>query len=276
MSGHNGSRLPDFIIVGAMRGGTTSLSRYLDAHPQAFLAPQKEVHFFDLHHERGVGWYASQFDGARAEQRAGESTPMYSYSAAAARRMGEALPNAKLIYLLRDPVARAYSHYCHNVQRRRDPLDFVEALRAEASRSREADGHKFAYVGRSRYGEHLHGLLQWYPRENLHLVMFEDLVSSPVETYRAVCRFLEIDDEVVPEVVGRRTNAPLRIRSVWLRDRARALPAPMRKVVGRLNTTEVENPPLGPDAAALIRDGVAADVAALARDFDVDIGRWGF
>ena len=100
-------RLPAFLIVGAMRSGTTSLARYLASHPDVLFAPQKEVHFFDRNFHRGVAWYASQFAGDPTLRLAGEATPSYMYDELAVERMSHTVPHAKLIAVLRDPTERA-------------------------------------------------------------------------------------------------------------------------------------------------------------------------
>jgi hypothetical protein len=106
-------RLPNFLIVGAMKSGTTSLARYLGAHPQAYVAPEKEINFFERGYvwNRGVDWYASRFEGAGDALAVGEASPSYMYWPTAIERMASVVPDARLIALLRDPVERAYSHY---------------------------------------------------------------------------------------------------------------------------------------------------------------------
>src|SRR5947208_14127778 len=103
-------RLPDFLIVGAMKAGTTSLAAWLRAHPDVFMPPQKEIHFFDAQWERGVPWYADQFAGAPEGALVGEATPAYMVTTAFLDRMASVVPNARLLVVLREPVARAWSH----------------------------------------------------------------------------------------------------------------------------------------------------------------------
>ena len=107
---HQGA-LPNFFIAGTMRSGTTSLTRYLDAHPDVFIAPQKEIHYFDLNYPRGIDWYRQQFSNVDREVAVGDATPSYVYLEEAVARMTETVPDARVIVLLRHPVDRAYSHY---------------------------------------------------------------------------------------------------------------------------------------------------------------------
>src|SRR5688572_14326389 len=117
-----GARLPDFLIVGAMRSGTTSLHKYLQAHPDVFVASGKEVHFFDRRYGRGLDWYRSRFAGVTTERVVGEATPAYMYDENAIARIAHDLPDARLIVVLRNPVDRAYSHYWRNRSRGRENL----------------------------------------------------------------------------------------------------------------------------------------------------------
>lgn len=257
------TRVPDFLIVGAMRAGTTSLTRYLATHPQIFMSAMKEVHFFDRQFDRGLQWYTEHFAPARPGHLAGESTPMYSYAPDAVKRMAETVPDARLIMLLRNPVDRAYSHYCHNIQRRRDDLDFLEAVLEEPLRLALPDGHRFAYIDRSRYASHLDRLLTEYPPSALHVELFEDLVRTPQRVFVRICEFLGVDATCAPPNLGTRTNPPLKIRSIWVRDRARHLPTPLRDLVTRVNTAQVANAPLDPSIRKAVWELVADDTVAL-------------
>src|SRR5262245_45971784 len=108
------TRLPTFLIVGAMRSGTTSLARYLGAHPDVFVAPEKEIHFFDRCFDRGVAWYAERFIQAAGAGAIGEATQSYMYDPDAIARMRSVVPSARLLTILRHPTDRAYSHYWLN------------------------------------------------------------------------------------------------------------------------------------------------------------------
>ena len=125
---------PTFLIVGAMRSGTTTLARQLGSHPEVFMAAEKEVHFFDLHHDEGVDWYAGRFAGGAREREIGEATE-YMHDGCPRRRMGAELPDARLIVILRDPVSRAYSHYWLNRAKGMERLGFAEAIAAEPTAS---------------------------------------------------------------------------------------------------------------------------------------------
>ena len=107
-------QLPDFLGIGVQKGGTTTLQRLLEQHPDLFLPKQKELHYFSLHYGKGEAWYRQQFAAAAPQQRCGEITPYYVFHPQAPQRIHALLPQAKLILLLRDPVERALSQFAHS------------------------------------------------------------------------------------------------------------------------------------------------------------------
>ena len=102
-------RLPDFLVLGAQKGGTTTLQQLLSQHPGIFLPPKKEVHYFSKHWEQPTAWYAAHYVDADPKQRCGDITPYYLFHPEAPKRIHSLLPDAQLIVLLRDPVERALS-----------------------------------------------------------------------------------------------------------------------------------------------------------------------
>src|SRR5207248_7427804 len=136
--------LPDFLIIGTQRGGTTSLYRYLKAHPCIGATSNKDLHFFDRRFHKGLSWYRSHFptklEKAYAEQLrrltlvTGEASPSYLFHPHAPKRVAQVLPHVKLIVLLRNPVSRAYSQYHHAVELGFETLSFAEAIEAEEER----------------------------------------------------------------------------------------------------------------------------------------------
>ena len=125
-------RLPDFLVLGTQKGGTTSLQQLLGHHPEVFLAAGKEVHYFSLHHDQPLSWYAAHYATAAAEQRCGDITPFYLFHPEIPGRIRALLPQVKLIALLRDPVERALSQVFHARRLGFEPLEPAEALAAEA------------------------------------------------------------------------------------------------------------------------------------------------
>lgn len=202
--------LPDFVIIGAMKGGTTSMFQYLAQHPQVHPPFRKEIKFFDIHYPKGLGWYRAHFplwikmkNGAAT----GEATPYYLFHPLAAERMAQVLPNAKLIIMLRNPVDRAYSHYSHIRRVGREPLSFEDAIASEPDRlAGEADrivadpnystfmhGH-YSYLARSRYSEQLPRWLKSFSREQMLILPSEEQTNSPAVTFKKALAFLGLND----------------------------------------------------------------------------------
>lgn len=269
--------LPNFLVVGAMRSGTTSLIRYLRSHPQVFLAPHKELHYFDFNFGEGTDWYRGNFEGASDERAVGEGTPNYMYIAEALPRIAELIPNARLIAILRDPVERAYSHYWHNRAVGREELDFGPALDAEAGRIASDDPHArayWSYVDRGRYARQLEAICALFPREALHVLLFDDLRETPGDAYRSVCGFLGVDEDHVPPELGTAVNSFVAFRSRKLRSLTRRLPKSAGRVVGRLNARDESYPPMPEEIRASLSDRFREDNAALAAWLGRDLTSW--
>jgi hypothetical protein len=185
-------RVPDLVIVGAMKSASTSLHRWLHEQPEVFMASPKETNYFTTSWSRGAEWYSHQFDEAAPEQLAGESSVNYTdpaLSPKAAERMAQVIPNARLIYVLRHPVDRIRSHYRHEVQRRRESRPLLEALGEPGN----------SYVAHSSYHTAFAPYIERFPREQLLVVRFEDLVKPPSPAWSRVLEFLALDDRPVPE-----------------------------------------------------------------------------
>lgn len=212
-----GRSLPDFLIIGAQKAGTTSLYRYLREHPDVVVEPGVgEIHFFDNHWERGPDFYRSHFPlRAKVAQRAaatghtvvtGEKTPYYLYHPLSPQRCAATVPEAKLIVLLRNPPERAASQHKMNVNMGLEPLSFADAIAAEPERvdatframvegTAPSGGGPVAlhsYVGRGRYAEQLDRWLAHYPRERMLLLRSEDLLTDPDATYAQTLEFLDL------------------------------------------------------------------------------------
>lgn len=238
-------RLPDFVIIGAMRAGSTSLARYVGAHPGVSMPSRKELHFFDWQYDKGLDWYRAQFREAAPGTIAGEATPIYMVYREAMERLAAALPGARLLVVLRDPVARAYSHYWYNRMLGFEPLGFREALEAEKGRtSGVTDRRTYDYVERGRYLNQLERVCELFPRESLHVVILEDLVAAPGPTYAAVCAFLGIDASYLPANIGEPMNSHAVYRSTVVAKAARALPEPLRALSRRWNRREARYEPM--------------------------------
>ncbi len=178
--------LPNLIVIGAQKCGTSSLHRYLDLHPQIGMSRVKELDFFLAHRtwSRGAEWYADQFDPAMTVR--GESSPNYTdlpLSDGTAERMLDLVPEARLIYLVRDPIDRALSHWIHARGLDREERSADEALADLDSR----------YVRRSLYRTQLQPFVEHFPRERILIGTQEDLLDRRAETLQRVFRWLDVD-----------------------------------------------------------------------------------
>lgn len=190
--------LPDFLVAGAMKAGTTTLWAMLNQHPEIYVTRPKELHYFDRHFDRGADWYSEQFTPAAGERVIGEATPIYMTDPVYHQRMHSTLPNARILVILREPSARAYSHYWMQRDKGSEPFEtFEEGLAAEDERWNDSPQRRakwrFAYVRRGYYAEQLRGLEALYGRPAMHVMIFEEFLANPQSSMRAVFDFLGVD-----------------------------------------------------------------------------------
>lgn len=204
--------LPNFLIIGAQKAGTTSIYDNLVKHPQVAPADIKEVHFFDNNWQKGENWYRAHFDfqkaltAAHPPQITGEASPYYLYHSLAAERVKQLCPNVKLIVIFRNPVDRAYSHFHHEKRKRREPLTFEEALEQEPHRlageeNRLASGtvtssfahQHYSYLARGDYASQMENWLRHFPREQFLLLESGALNRNFAETFGRIYQFLDLE-----------------------------------------------------------------------------------
>lgn len=206
--------LPDFLIIGTQKGGTSSLYRYLSEHPQIAASAGKELHYFDRRFSCGPYWYRAHFPTAFYRRRVvkrtgkalltGEATPYYLFHPYAPERVKALVPGVKLIALLRDPVERAFSSYQHQVRAGEEQLSFAEAIDREHERlagggqfEERGSGkarvqRKFSYLARGVYADQLQAWLAVFPREQMLIVRSEDFFEAPEPVFRQVTDFLTL------------------------------------------------------------------------------------
>jgi hypothetical protein len=201
--------LPDFLVIGAPKAGTGSLYRYLKSHPEVYLSPIKEPRYFAfpetrpihrwMHGKLPVVWkiedYRRLFEARTTELVAGEMSPLYLYSHCAPGAIRRLIPNAKLIAILRDPAERAYSDFCHHLRNGREPLwDFAAALDAEDKRIAEGWWAKYHYRHRGYYARQLRRYLDFFPREQMLILLYDDMVADCPAFLKRICAFLGVDE----------------------------------------------------------------------------------
>lgn len=223
-------QLPDFMVIGAQRSGTSSLFLYLSTHPNVRRGLRKETEYFSRFYERGPRWYAAHFPLRRPHSAPPaltyEATPDYLYNPHSPERIAKDLPEARFIVVLRDPAVRAYSHWQHMRRLGYEDLSFTDALAAEPERlvtsgdPFQGDGAearrvlRHSYIARGRYDVQLQNWFAFFPRERFHIAFAEDLFTSAQEALSKILMFLDLPqasvrtDRNYSYRDGRRTAAP--------------------------------------------------------------------
>jgi len=234
------SMIPEFLIVGGKRCGSTSLYEYIIRHPAVVPSRAKKgTHYFDVNFVRGIGWYRSKFPtegrfGRNRGQRriTGEASPYYMFHPLAPARIAATLPDVRLIAALRDPVERLWSHYRYSVARGVESLPITEALdreperlageveRIEADPAYRSYAHRHhTYLARGHYAEQLEGLYQLFGPERLLVLQSEALFAAPEKELGRVFRFLGIDERPVLGPLPIYKAAPDRTMPAEIRER---------------------------------------------------------
>ncbi len=198
-------RLPDFLIIGAQKSGTSWLHHQLRQHPEIFMPERKELHYFSSDGEvkfagaNSLAWYESFFTEAPEKQRAGEATPSYLFRPDAATNIHATVPGAKLIASLRHPANRAYSQWRIQRKRSRVPLDlsFPEAFFSDAPAQAQLRD-------RGLYDVQLQRFFELFPREQVKIVFYDDLEADHAATLRSIHEFLEVDSAFLSESASHR------------------------------------------------------------------------
>jgi hypothetical protein len=270
--------LPNLIVIGGLKCGTTSLHHYLNLHPQIAMSRPKELNFFvdELNWGLGADWYASHFD--RGAPVRGETSPHYTNLPrfeGVAERMRETLgPDVRLIYMVREPLERILSHYLHNVGGGYETRSLEQALSDPES----------AYVARSRYAMQLGPYLESFERERILIVANEDLAEHRDETVGRVFEFCGVDADFTSQQFERewetgsgKTDGGFRlldraVRLPGLRAFDRnfdRLPEPLRwrveKLVHDPDRGKAPKPELPPELRTRLRSLLRDDVAELER-----------
>ena len=194
--------LPNFLIIGAPRAGTTWIHSNLRVHPNVFMPATKELHFFDKNYEKGMKHYESYFSGHRGQLAIGEATPAYLHGQYSTNDIPlliyQHLPDVKLIASLRNPAERLYSRYLNSKAMfdRNAELDFEGKLLDRPE-----------YIQEGFYCEQLKRFLRYFPRSQMLILLYDDLMADPRAYYVQICRFLGVDPAHANRVQTSRINA---------------------------------------------------------------------
>jgi len=265
--------LPNFLVFGAARCGTSWLDQNLRQHPDVFLpAGVKEVHFFDNKYDNGLDWYKEIFDDATSIA-IGEVTPSYLYYEEVARRLKEHLPYVKLIAIFRNPVERAYSHYWNiaaNLKRRNQKFDMSFEEKIAENPRLITDG---------LYATNLEPYFKLFPREQFLFLLFDDLVNEPQSLLSSVHEFIGVQPQIDSGVANVRVNSAAskigRSRLYYYLYRA-CLKSRLYSLATRIEQyNHAAVPQMNADTRRrLIDDYFAQDVKKLEEILDRSLGHW--
>jgi hypothetical protein len=216
--------MPNFIIIGSQKGGTTSLYRYLTQHPHVKSAVTKELHFFDVNFDKGSDWYRSRFPLCTQEFLTGEASPSYIFHPHAPKRIAELTPSVKLIALLRNPVDRAYSHYKDNLRKKKENISFEAAIEKELEslsgglermlKNEEYANNgsylRYSYLGRGIYVDQLTKWFKLFSKEQFLILKSEDFYTNPVTCFDRVLEFLKLPEWQLEEYKQFNSNSELK------------------------------------------------------------------
>jgi hypothetical protein len=296
--------MPNFLVIGAGKSGTTSLYHYLKQHPEIYMSPIKEPKFFalegktpdfrgpgdEVHMNRksvtDVGAYRALFSGVTDEKAVGEASTLYLYSPEAPARIRHHVPHARLIAILRNPVDRAFSSYLHCVRDRGEPLgDFARALREEEGRIEKGWGPIWHYKNAGFYSAQLERYFDAFGRDQIKVFLYEDLKGDPAGVLRDIFRFVGVDDTHLPDfslkhnisgvprsrLVHELLNKPNPIKAAF----RPLLPAKLRKRFNHnLTGRNLLRPRLSPEVRGRLIETYAEDILRVQELIDRDLSRW--
>lgn len=193
------NKLPEFILGGAQKSGTTSLHYYLNQHPDIFLHTGKlqEIHYFDDpdNYKKGIDWYVTFFKDIDGHRLIGQNCPAYMYFDYVPERIYKVMPGVKFIFILRNPVDRAYSHYWHVWRKNRERKKFEVALKLENERILLGYRYKrnYSYLSRGKYMSLINNYLEYFSRSQILIIIYEEFVKNPNFVLEKCFNFLEVE-----------------------------------------------------------------------------------
>jgi len=277
-------RIPNFIVIGAARSGTTSLFQYLDAHPQIAMSPVKELNFFSrpAYERKGVNWYRNRFPKRANLLAIGEASTSYTtypYSPDVAARIAEYNPEMRLVYVARNPLERYVSHFLHRTNAGTETRQFDETFQ---------DLEKEAFAWQGRYYYQLSQYLRVFPKKQFMVISFDHIKSDANQVVPELYRFLGVPEFSNKEVTGKTHNAEgmvyrkttfgLRVlRFYHAHVEQRNLPWRFKKfftTIANWRATPVQKPVLKPEQRQQLIDFYREDSRLLADIFSIPTEHW--
>lgn len=277
-------RRPNFLYIGPDKAGSTWLFRAMSWHPQIYMAPAKDLYFFDRYFQNGMDWYLKHFRGATDELVIGEISHDYLYSIEAASRIAELLPDVRLMVCLREPVARSFSAYLYLIKHGMFTGTFEEALVT----------WEHTLVEHSLYAKHMAAYVDRFPRSAIYVSSFDSLQKDSNEFIQELFRFLGVAAMELPEELRERTLSAARSRSLLLASMLKKAAFVARHIglanlVGRLKMSkgvqnilygeysDEEKPRPRPETVKRLRERFADDVHRCDKMLGTDCAEeWGY
>jgi hypothetical protein len=299
--------MPNFLIIGAAKAGTTALYSYINQHPQVFMSPEKEPHFFAFEGEKvkfagtageqewlnrtaitDIGTYQQQFCDASKEIAIGEASALYLYIPKAAERINYYLPEVKLITILRNPVERAYSAFVFQKRDGLEPnLEFAQALQEEAWRMKNNWVPIYYYQDMGFYYHQVKRYFDLFPQEQIKIYLHDDFVANPSRVLQDVFQFLEIDDTFTVDTSTKHNVSGIP-KNKALHEFLRAENHPIKNILKPLipknfrrdvmlnlhNNNLEKAPPLAPDIRKELTELYREDILKLQDLIQQDLSKW--
>lgn len=293
--------MPNFLVIGAAKAGTTALHYYLAQHPDIYMSETKEIRFFPFENHipnfcgpddhldsvvTKIEDYRAFFEATADYPARGEASPIYLYYARAAERIQHHIPDVKLIVILRHPADRAYSHYLMLKRIGLEHLSFPEALAAEDQRVSDSWKHHWHFRRRGLYAAQLKPYFDIFKREQFRIYLYEDFTSDTIGVLQDIFRFLGVDDTFVPDTSERHNESKMPRNSAlhaFLAERRPTkdlfmplVPFQLRKLIkGHLNRRNlVKPPPLTEELRHHLIEGCREDIIKLQDMLQRDLSHW--
>ena len=276
--------LPNFLVGGAPKAGTTALYNYLRQHPEICMSDPKETFFFTDEYERGVEWFSQCFDHCGPEKAIGEASTTTLYEPKAPERVQEVLGAPKFLFVLRDPVERAYSEYLFFVHKGRIPakISFADVVLQKESEYAE----RILEMG--RYEPYLSRFEEAFGREEMKILIHQEFRSAPESTLEKVFRFLDVDDTFRPDALEKHnvTKSPTSpmvyfwVRRLWhtvrntVETQFPEATEGARRAVRKLLFTE-EKPSMSSEVRKYLTDFYKDETARLEHRLERPLSEWG-
>ena len=283
---------PNLFLGGVQKSGTTSLHYFLSKHPDIFIPKvPEELHFFDIdeNYSKGIDWYLSHFSECQKEKIVAQTSPLYIYNKEVPQRIKEFNPEAKFIFILRNPIDRAYSHYWNSVRYGYENLSFEEAIKREPERISINSNYRrhYSYVDRGRYAEQLSRFFELFPRENILVLLFDDLKKSYADIGNLCGNFLDIDPEQfvysqAKQSVRNKAQVPrFNFLQQWIgkqyelqsKNKAMTIPLVVR-AIEKINLKNIKYTPMKEDTKLKLLAELENEIISLQKMLDIDLQNW--